>query len=228
MPLQDHHQIVSVDDHLVEHPRVFTDRLPPSSGTRRRASSRTTRAARLALRRPGLPLHRSQCGRGQATRGVGPGPGALRGHDPGLLRPGRAGQGHGRRRRAGGVCFPSFPGFGGRVFLRAKDKELASRACRRGTTSTSTSGAATAPDRFVPLAILPVWDIDLRGRGQAGHREGRPGRLVPRQPGAAGPAVVPHRPLGPALGVCAETGVGVSLHFGSGCFVPGFSASCKR
>jgi hypothetical protein len=28
VPLQDHHQIVSVDDHLIEHPRVFQDRLP--------------------------------------------------------------------------------------------------------------------------------------------------------------------------------------------------------
>lgn len=28
MPLQDHHQIVSVDDHLIEHPRVWQERLP--------------------------------------------------------------------------------------------------------------------------------------------------------------------------------------------------------
>src|SRR6266516_5243305 len=28
MPLQDEHQIVSVDDHLVEHPRVWQDRVP--------------------------------------------------------------------------------------------------------------------------------------------------------------------------------------------------------
>lgn len=28
MPLQDYMQIVSVDDHLVEHPRVRQDRLP--------------------------------------------------------------------------------------------------------------------------------------------------------------------------------------------------------
>ena len=28
MPLQDHHQIISVDDHMIEHPRVWLDRLP--------------------------------------------------------------------------------------------------------------------------------------------------------------------------------------------------------
>src|SRR5690606_40612783 len=28
MPLQDHMHIISVDDHLIEHPRVWTDRLP--------------------------------------------------------------------------------------------------------------------------------------------------------------------------------------------------------
>ena len=28
MPLQDHMQLISVDDHLIEHPRVWADRLP--------------------------------------------------------------------------------------------------------------------------------------------------------------------------------------------------------
>jgi len=28
MPLQGHHQIISVDDHLIEPPRVWLDRLP--------------------------------------------------------------------------------------------------------------------------------------------------------------------------------------------------------
>ncbi|MDT7613815.1 MAG: hypothetical protein QOF00_1262 [Pseudonocardiales bacterium] len=28
MPLQDHHRIASVDDHLIEHPRVWQDRVP--------------------------------------------------------------------------------------------------------------------------------------------------------------------------------------------------------
>jgi hypothetical protein len=28
MPLQEHHEILSVDDHLIEHPRVWRDRLP--------------------------------------------------------------------------------------------------------------------------------------------------------------------------------------------------------
>ena len=28
MPLQEHHQIISVDDHLIEPPRVWQDRLP--------------------------------------------------------------------------------------------------------------------------------------------------------------------------------------------------------
>ena len=28
MPLQDHMKIISIDDHVIEHPRVFQDRLP--------------------------------------------------------------------------------------------------------------------------------------------------------------------------------------------------------
>ena len=28
MPLQDHMQLISTDDHLIEHPRLWTDRLP--------------------------------------------------------------------------------------------------------------------------------------------------------------------------------------------------------
>jgi hypothetical protein len=44
MPLQDYMKIISVDDHLIEHPRVWQDRLPQSLRERGPGSSKTIKA----------------------------------------------------------------------------------------------------------------------------------------------------------------------------------------
>ena len=58
------------------------------------------------------------------------------------------------------MCFPSFPGFGGGTFQRAQDKELALLCIKAWNDFYIDEWCATAPDRYVPLAILPMWDID--------------------------------------------------------------------
>ena len=50
MPLQDHMQIISVDDHLIEHPRVFSDRLPERAVVERLAA-----AAEIVVAKAPLP-----------------------------------------------------------------------------------------------------------------------------------------------------------------------------
>ncbi len=66
---------------------------------------------------------------------------------------------------AGGVlaslCFPSFPGFAGRVFARADDKELALALVRAYNDWHIDEWAGSYPGRFIPIAIPPMWDPQL-------------------------------------------------------------------
>jgi predicted TIM-barrel fold metal-dependent hydrolase len=66
---------------------------------------------------------------------------------------------------AGGILasmnFPSFPGFSGRVFAAAKDKELALAVLRAYNDWHIEEWAATYPGRIIPMALPVLWDAEL-------------------------------------------------------------------
>ncbi|MGE0386056.1 MAG: amidohydrolase family protein [Gammaproteobacteria bacterium] len=60
-----------------------------------------------------------------------------------------------------GMCFPTFPGFGGTTFLQVADKAVALAAVRAYNDWHVHEWCGAAPGRFIPLGILPLWDIAL-------------------------------------------------------------------
>jgi predicted TIM-barrel fold metal-dependent hydrolase len=66
---------------------------------------------------------------------------------------------------AGGVLaslnFPSFPGFSGRVFAAAKDKDLALAVLRAYNDWHIDEWAGTHPGRIIPMALPVLWDAGL-------------------------------------------------------------------
>jgi len=57
--------------------------------------------------------------------------------------------------------FPSFPRLCGQVFLEAQDKELAHVLLRAYNDWHVHSWCERHPGRFIPLGLIPFWDIDL-------------------------------------------------------------------
>jgi predicted TIM-barrel fold metal-dependent hydrolase len=66
---------------------------------------------------------------------------------------------------AGGILasmnFPSFPGFSGRVFAAAKDKDLALAVLRAYNDWHIDEWAGTYPGRIIPMALPVLWDAEL-------------------------------------------------------------------
>ena len=62
------------------------------------------------------------------------------------------------------LCFPSFPKFAGTVFLQATDRELAQRCVEAYNDFILDEWCAYAPDRLIPLIILPLWDAGLAAK----------------------------------------------------------------
>jgi predicted TIM-barrel fold metal-dependent hydrolase len=58
------------------------------------------------------------------------------------------------------LCFPQFPKFAGTLFRESEDMELARLCSAAWNDFVLDEWCATAPDRFIPLAILPFWDIE--------------------------------------------------------------------
>ena len=229
MPLQDHMQIISVDDHLIEHPRVFTDRL---------AAKYLEQGPRIVEDEKGRHIWHFEdkvfpyiglnavAGKSPEEYGLEP----LRFQDmiPGCYDPVERVKDMDVDGVQAACCFPSFPGFGGRVFLNANDKELALACLQAWNDFSVDEWCATAPSRYVPLALLPIWDVD-RCAAELKRVAAKGARVVsfPDSPVPLGLPSFHSDHWGPLWDVFEDTGVVVSLHFGSGSFVPGFSASAK-
>jgi predicted TIM-barrel fold metal-dependent hydrolase len=60
----------------------------------------------------------------------------------------------------GSIGYPTFIAFAGAIFLKAKDKELARVVISAYNDWHVDEWCATAPGRFIPIGILPLWDIE--------------------------------------------------------------------
>ena len=58
------------------------------------------------------------------------------------------------------MCFPSMAGFSGRTFQEAKDKDLALVMLKAYNDWHIDEWCGAYPGRFIPQAILPIWDMD--------------------------------------------------------------------
>lgn len=61
----------------------------------------------------------------------------------------------------GSMCFPSFPGFAGRLFAAAEDKDLALAVTRAYNDWHIDDWAGAYPGRFIPMALPILWDAEL-------------------------------------------------------------------
>ncbi|HLY82229.1 MAG TPA: amidohydrolase family protein [Acidimicrobiales bacterium] len=154
--------ITSVDDHIVEPPNVWQDRVP---------SKYKDVAPRVIIDDKGVEVWAYEDIRG-ATGGLGASAGrrpediTALGFPYTEMRPGC----YDAKARlldmndAGilaSLNFPSFPRFCGQVFWEAKDKELALLCVKAYNDWMIDEWCGTDPSRLIPLAIIPLWDTQL-------------------------------------------------------------------
>ena len=169
MPLTDDMHLISVDDHLVEPPTLWSDRLPakfaeagphvidePIEGMPDQPPSNVWLYE--GNRFPQIGLN-AVAGKDPTDYGTEP----MRYSDmiPGCYEP------HARvidmdlDGVQAALCFPSFPRFAGTVFLKASDKELALLCVQAWNDFMIDEWCGAAPDRFIPIVIMPLWDPAL-------------------------------------------------------------------
>jgi len=182
MPLQPWMKLLSTDDHLIEHPRVWTDRLPqkyheegpriiempagadgvllpvPVTENRRKVEAKPAEVWKYEDRiYPYIGLN-AVAGKDLTEFGVEP----VRYDDmiPGCYDPKARITDMDVDGVWGAVNFPSFPRFAGTAFLEGKDKELSELCVKAWNDFHIDEWCATAPDRFIPLMLIPFWDIE--------------------------------------------------------------------
>jgi predicted TIM-barrel fold metal-dependent hydrolase len=215
-------KLISVDDHLIEHPKVWQDRLPEKHKERGPRIVEIPREGQTPIQSwlyedrpyPYIGLN-AVAGKRPEEYGIEP----VRYDDmiPGCYDP--------KARIADmdidGVeammCFPSFPRFCGTVFLEADDKELALLCVQAYNDFVLDEWCATAPGRLIPVVILPLWDEALAV--QEIHRTAAKGAKAisfPDLPHALGLPSLHTGYWDPILSAVEETGIPICQHFGSG------------
>ncbi len=239
-------RIISVDDHVVEPPTVWTDRLPSRYQdvcprvVRAPMGEITFVGGKLTvapgsqgaptdwwyyeeLRRPLLRLD-SAVGvpRDEVTmRGI-----TYEEMRPGSYQVGPRLEDMDANHTEASLCFPTFPRFCGQTFSEASDKELA-LLCVRAYNDWMVEEwcGPEAGGRLIPLTLVPLWDVELAAAEVRRNAE-RGVRAV------CFSEIPPHLGLPsihgdhwePFFDACEETGTVVCMHIGSSSKMPSTSA----
>jgi predicted TIM-barrel fold metal-dependent hydrolase len=240
--------VISVDDHVIEPPTVWTDRLPAALRDRgphivQDRCETITEPHRTAARyvkggdgpivdwwvyedllRP-IPQVMACAGFPPEALTLAPLPYAE-------MRPGcydrdarLADMDLNRTERS--LCFPSFPRFAGQTFLDAKDKEVALASVRAYNDWMIEEWCGPTGGRLIPLCLVPLWDPVLAAAEvRRNAARGCHAVAFTELPANLGlPSLHdPDRHWDPFLAACDETGTTVNMHIGSGSKMPTTSA----
>jgi predicted TIM-barrel fold metal-dependent hydrolase len=216
-------KLFSVDDHIVEHPRVWTDRV----------SKKFLDVAPHIVKDGGYEWWECENGTRIGTTGLNAVAGKPPSHwnldpmqfndmIPGCYDP----KERARDLLANGVLasvgFPTLPRFGGALFTTFKDKELADECVRAYNDFVLQEWCpAGPPGLYVPLTIVQLWDPELAAKEVARCVE--MGARSICLPEATYPLELPSyysETWDPVFAVIQEADVPISMHIGSSGFIP--------
>jgi predicted TIM-barrel fold metal-dependent hydrolase len=124
------------------------------------------------------------------------------------------------------MCFPSFARFCGQAFWEAKDKDLALLCVRAYNDWMVEEWCGSAPGRYIPLIIIPLWDPqEAAAEVRRNAARGSHAMCFSENPEPLGlPTIFDRdRYWNPVWDACQETETVVCMHIGSSSRIPKIS-----
>ncbi len=123
------------------------------------------------------------------------------------------------------LCFPTFPRFCGQTFMEAKDKELSDLCVKAYNDFMVEEWCGGTNGRLIPLIIVQLWDANLAAAEVRRNAErGVRAITFSEIPPYLGLPSIHTDYWEPLFQACAETGVSIHLHIGSSSKMPSTSA----
>src|SRR3984885_5386453 len=209
--------LVSVDDHLIEPPDMFVQHIAPRFKDRAPVVQHGTNGAHHwqieNQRAPGLGLN-AVAGRPKEEYGFEPV--SYEQVRKGCFDPDARIEDMNANGVLGSICFGSFPGFAGARFQKMQDKELALATIQAYNDWHFNSWCGKHPGRFIPLAMLPLWDVGLAvSELKRMVRLGCHAVTFPENPALIGLPSVHNECWEPLWAACEEHAVVLCCHIGS-------------
>ena len=154
--------LVSVDDHLVEPPHLFDGHLPDRYAEQAPKVVRKDDGSDVWVfndaQIPNIGLN-AVAGRPKEEYGIEPT--AFDEMRPGCFDIDERIKDMNAGGVLGSMCFPSFPGFSGRLFAACGDKDLALAVLQAYNDWHVDEWCAAYPGRFIPMGLPVLWDAEL-------------------------------------------------------------------
>ena len=216
--------LVSVDDHVIEPPNVWVDRLPPKY---RDVGPRLLDDDAWYYEDKRLPTSGLSVTAGKRKEEFTPNPVPYSEMRAAAYDPIARVADMDRARILGSLCFPSLPRFCGQLFWEAKDKELARLCVQAYNDWMIDEWCGTVPGRFIPLIIIPLWDPHLAAKEmERCASKGATSVAFSENPEPLGLPTIhdPNRYWDPVLAAAQDLELVVSMHVGSSSTMPVISS----
>ena len=235
--LEDFPKIISVDDHVVEPPHVWQDRLPEKykdAGPRIviAPQGEMTLVDGSWVETPGdgdkmaawwhYEDHRYQIKEMIACAGRDPETVTMQGvtYDdirPGCYEPTARLADMDQNHVEASICFPNYPRFCGQLFAERQDKDLSKLCVEAYNDWMVEEWCAGSNGRLIPLCVVPLWDADLAA-DEIRRNAARGVNAVAwsELPAWLGLPSIHSGYWDPFFRACEETGTVITMHIGSG------------
>ena len=209
--------LVSVDDHLVEPPNLFDGHIPAKYAPRAPHVIQTEKGDDVwEFEGSIIPNIGLNAVAGKPRREFGIEPTAFDEIRPGCWDVHERVKDMSASGVLGSMNFPSFPAFSGRLFSATADKDLALAVLRAYNDWHITEWCGAYPDRFIPMALVPLWDVELAAEEvRRTAAMGCHSITFTENPAALGFASFHGDDWNPLWEACSEENVVVSIHLGS-------------
>lgn len=210
------YDLISVDDHIIEPPGVWIDRLPAKykdtaphvidDGTREWWVYEDSRVDTMGLNAvAGKPIEEWNMDPVRYTDMI-----------QGCWDPAQRAKDMEMDGVVGSVCFPTLPRFAGTLFLEFKDKDMADLCVKAYNDWLIDEWCAAAPDLYIPMAVTQLWDPE-KGAAEVRRMAERGARCItfPETPAPLGLPSYFTDHWDPVFRACEETGLVINMHIGT-------------
>jgi len=217
-------QLVSVDDHVIEHASVWLDRLPAKyEGVGPRVVEVDGGREMWKFEDRLYPTIGLNAVAGKDPKDFGVEPVRFDEMLPGCYDVGARIKDMDLDGVHTQLCFPSFPGFAGSTLLGANDKELAAACVSAWNDFILDEWCAYEAGRFIPMVLVPFWDVEASvAEIERVAAKGAKAISFTESPHSLGLPSYHSDHWDPMLAAAQDADLPLCLHFGSG-GVPAFA-----
>jgi predicted TIM-barrel fold metal-dependent hydrolase len=215
--------LISVDDHVIEPPHVWQDRVPARMREAAPRIVRDEQGEAWVYEGKRFATIGLSAAAGRKKEEFSPVPVTYEDMRPGCYDPNARLGDMDRDGVLASLCFPSFPRFCGQTFYEASDRTLALLCVRAYNDWMIDEWSGSAPGRFIPGIILPLWDPAEGAREiERCAAKGAKAVIFSENPSMLGlPSIHDRgRYWDPVFAAAAEARLPICIHIGSSSKVP--------